>query len=142
MLFCFKNVWKLYYFRLNICQQETRKRSREFSYIREFLLANNFSAARYANQVLTAITCNGNINKTSFSINCRFNLGKLFFRLYWNSKVYPNQTTYSLIFNVIYNGRFYWTFLDKTESGAQSIERKLQVMRSYHVGLKIVAAAD
>jgi len=29
-LFCFKNVFKLYYFRLHLCQQEIRKRSRRF----------------------------------------------------------------------------------------------------------------
>jgi len=33
------------------------------------------------------------------------------------AKFTQNQTTYSLIFNVIYNAKFYWTFLDKTESG-------------------------
>ena len=33
------------------------------------------------------------------------------------------------------------TFPNKTESGAFSVLGKLQVMRVYHVGLKIVAVA-
>jgi len=40
MLILFKNVGKLYYFRLNICQQEIRKWSMWFSHIRDWLVDN------------------------------------------------------------------------------------------------------
>ena len=41
----------------------------------------------------------------------------------------------------MYNGKFYWTFPNKTESGTSSVLGKLKVMRSDHVGLKKVAVA-